>query len=301
MRTFTVFFAAALFCVVCTAQESEITTAEITELRKSPDTSNAVYVTEDDRTGTLRVSERETQNEKTQRTTSGIDSEGMIYEGMGSVDANSRSLDHKDGEIVFGKTTVTPYERPKQKTSVEAATKYDASVLDTHALALAANCEPLVAESRTAVAVVSLGDEIFVIPSEVGDLPPYPAGGGKEGLHGVDINKNCVRDDIEHYVFKKYGAEDQEKLRLNLYAHAIWLNFLLIDEISDKTAQAIARQNIKTGKCLDSILGEAEGALARGDLFAQIHNTVQRTGAYFDSQEALSGYIINSDVTGPCL
>ena len=305
MKSLTRFFAAALFCVAGTAQASEFIIVKLMELTQSSDTPKVVYANLMETTGASKAYEIENQNGREYRATSESVSEGAIEkpaEKIDSVDANNNSQNNISGdEIVFGKTTVTPYERPVQEVSVGVASKGDPSFLDTHALALASNCEPLVAESRSAAAVVSLGDEIFVIPSEVGDLPPYPAGGGIEGLHGVDINKNCVRDDIEHYVFKKYAAEDQKKLRLNLYAHAIWLNFLLIDEVSDKTAQAIARQIIKTGKCLDSTLGEAEGALARGDLFAHVHNTVQRTEAYFDSQEVLSEDIIISDVTGPCL
>jgi hypothetical protein len=273
------------------------------ESRKTPDTSNTVYmerVPSEDRVSELEELEIKTNdvilNEAGENSNN---SEGFISQGTVKENGlKDKQLKETPTGGVLTNLTSTPYTTTQAK--VEAQSNYTTDELDTHSLALAANCLSIKSAGSNGMAVVNLGDSFFVIPAKSEDLPPFPEGGGKAGVHGVDENLNCVRDDIEHYVFNKYPSKDQERLRLNLYKHSIWLNFFLINPISDKTIQGIARQDIKTGKCIDTLIGQEAGTLARGDLFAHQHNTDERTNRYFANMEVLRGFMIEEDITGPC-
>lgn len=270
-------------------------------LRTQPDSSNTVYMTSVPSgmsKSELEAAEKETLRNY-QNQTKKDDRDEVVSEGRvkSSVSKTKKLKQAADGGVL-NNLKATPYVAPQAK--VQAQSKYAGNELDTHILAISANCLPLKSAGSKGMAVVDLGDYFFAIPTKPKDLPPFPAGGGKVGVHGIDKNQNCVRDDIEHYVFNKYPRKTQEQLRLNLYKHSIWLNFFLIKPISDKSIQGISRQDIKTGRCIDSLIGEEAGVLARGDLFAHQHNTDERTNRYFENMEVLRGFMIEEDISGPC-
>jgi hypothetical protein len=294
-------FLALLALITCSNSFAEQEIKE--ESRKTPDTSNTVYMTgvpSEGRVSQLEGLEIKTneviQNEAVEDSNSSgaFISHGIVKEN----DLKDKQLKETASGGVLTNLTATPYTTLQAK--VEAQSKYGADELDIHGLALAANCIAVKSAGSKDIAVVNIGESFFVIPTKPQDLPPFPAGGGKAGVHGLDENLNCVRDDMEHYVFNKYPNKNQEWLRLNLYKHSIWLNFFLISSISDKTIQGIARQDIKTGKCIDTLIGQEAGILARGDLFAHQHNTAERTNRYFENMEVLRGFMIEEDIIGPC-
>ncbi len=292
---------ALLALIACSNSSAEQESLE--DSRKAPDISNSVYMTgvpSGDRVSQLEGLEIKTnhlnQNEAVDNSnTSGtFISQGTVkHNGL-----NAKQLKETPAGSVLTNLTATPY--ASSHSNVEAQPKYSADELDTHSLALAANCRSVKSAGSKGTAVVNIRESLFVIPTRQQDLPPFPEGGGKAGVHGVDENLNCVRDDMEHYVFNKYPNTDQERLRLNLYKRSIWLNFFLISSISDKTIQGLARQDIKTGKCIDTLIGQEAGILARGDLFAHQHNTAERTNRYFENMEVLRGFMIEEDIVGPC-
>lgn len=172
--------------------------------------------------------------------------------------------------------------------------------LDEHALRIAADCLPVDASGEIGEVIHELNENSYAVPTTPITLPPHPGPQGLSGIHGIDINADCVRDDIEHFLFELYGKKDQEHIRLRLFAHAIWLNFFLLEGISDKTAQAIALQSIKTSLCLDKTLPGAASKESRSALFAQMHNTDARTYRYFDNMKVLSGFLIKESVKPAC-
>jgi hypothetical protein len=139
-----------------------------------------------------------------------------------------------------------------------------------------------------------------VIPIQKNSLPPFPANGGKSGIHGVDVNKNCVRDDIEHYIFRQFPRKDQQLIRRYMYEYTIWLNFFLLHGISEKTVRAVSRQEIKVGLCLDKQFPEGRGDKIQNDLFAEIHNTHVRTMRYFANLKVLSGWVLEERIVAAC-
>lgn len=294
----------SIVCNPCIAQEAIISPAELAELRKNPDTSNAVIMEQG--AGEPDISLKELEGIPIEKKPGAIIIEDpnnpgtFLVEGM-SLDANRAAQRTNEGTTggIANNLIGTPYTSLEGKVSAQA--KYAGGVLDAHALALSANCNALESAGAKKTAVIELEGAFFVIPTKPGDLPANPGKAGSVGIHGVDINQNCVRDDIEHYIFNKYPNKDQERLRLNLYSHAIWLNFFLINPISEQTIQGIARQDIKTGKCIETVLGAGKGSLARKDLFAHLHNTIPRTERYFANMAVLRGFMIEENITGACL
>jgi hypothetical protein len=292
---------ALLALIACSNSSAEQESLE--DSRKAPDTSNTVYMTgvpSEGRASQLEGLEKKTNDLNQNEAVDNSNSSGTFV-SQGNIKENgleAKQLKETQAGGVLTNLTATPYATLQAK--VEAQSNYSGNELDIHGSALAANCLAVKSAGSKDMAVVNFGESLFVIPTKQHDLPLFPEGGGKTGVHGVDKNLNCVRDDIEHYVFNKYPNKDQERLRLNLYKYSIWLNFFLINPISDKIIQGISRQDIKTGKCIDTLIGQRAGTLARGDLFAHQHNTDERTNRYFENMEVLRGFMIEDDIIGPC-
>jgi hypothetical protein len=223
----------------------------------------------------------------------------QIYEVEPSLSGSqpkAQDIEKDDGRMY----TVEPdgFEVIQLKTTQTAIEKsYSSTVLDQHALRVSANCNPSDLTNDIKAAVVPLDDNIYVIPIQKNSLPPFPANGGKSGIHGVDVNKNCVRDDIEHYVFRQFPRKDQQLIRRYMYEYSIWLNFFLLQPISEQTARAVARQKIKVSLCLDKILKTDK---QQKNLFAEFHNTNARTYSYFDNLEHLNGWVLNGTTPSSC-
>lgn len=201
--------------------------------------------------------------------------------------------------IVFGEITAEP-KLFNDGLVGKTQALYTTADLDQHALRIAAHCKPSNTSGRKGVAVVPIGEEFYVLPTKPAGLPPKPGADGDATIMGTDVNKNCVRDDLEHFIFETWGKEDQKTLRLHLYAYSIWLRFYLIENISDKSIQAVERQLLITGLCMDKMLGAAEFNRAETEIFALMHNTHERTMRYFKNEELLTGFDVDTEVQPGC-
>ncbi|MFQ3246985.1 MAG: hypothetical protein ACI9SP_003639 [Arenicella sp.] len=288
------FIIISCFLNIAIAQESSLTAEKLAELRKNPDTSGTVYITEKDRIGEVQVSDKE-QGYETDKITTYEDPEnpGVFISEAQAPTKTGRST--SEG-ISFGQMKGEPMSNKALSLSYKAAL-YSGIDLDQHALRIAASCEASNTEGSRGGAVINLDDTFYVIPTSIGSLPPLPPTGGNQTIMGIDVNKNCVRDDVEHFIFKSYGSRSQRLLRQHLYTHAIWLRFYLIDGISGHSIQAVARQLLKTGLCLNKIMGIRESKEAQTEIFALMHDTDARTLRYFDNEELLTGFDI--DITAP--
>jgi len=183
----------------------------------------------------------------------------------------------------------------------QKATVYTGAILDQHAMRVAADCEAVNTEGKKAATLLPLDDELYVIPITVTGLPPMPRPDVIDRtVLGVDMNKNCVRDDVEHFIFDGYGENDQATLRKHMYEHAIWLRFYLIENISERTLNAVARQLLKTGLCLNKQMGSSEGQRAQTEIFALLHNTEARTNRYFANEDILDGFDVDINAPPGC-
>jgi len=275
---------------------------ELKEVSKNPDTSRTVYLTEENRVESSGRTEKEALEEAVNPkhtrvyehpTLTGV----IVTESYNSVEPK----DKKESGIVFGEMTITPLNEEgleKVDNTSSTPTTYSSGSLDQHALRIAAGCEESNTDGHLAVAVLPLGDELYVVPTGVASFPPIPSASVINAtVLGVDVNKNCVRDDVEHFIFEHYGAKDQAELRLHLYAYSIWLRFFLIENISKKSVYAVSRQLLKTGLCLHKIMSITESERAEIIIFARMHNTDARTRRYFDNEDKLDGFDV--DVTAP--
>ncbi len=119
-------------------------------------------------------------------------------------------------------------------------------------------------------------------------LPPDPGEKGKQTLLGIDSDNDGVRDDIQRYIYLTYSQE--EKLRLALFQIASDYQDAMLHsddpEISYENEQKLIRSHL----CLYYIKGGVHNAMSIEDaLFAEIHNTKERSRAYLEFSNSLAG------------
>lgn len=155
-------------------------------------------------------------------------------------------------------------------------------------------------------AVVPLEDNFFVIPTPERTetvqtwLPRHPGPAGNNTIHGIDRDRDCVRDDIEHYIVRKFPHAGQAKLRKYLFEYAIWLNHYLSYGLSEKTAKATRIELSKAGQCVYRILGYTRGSKEISALFAEFHNTFPRSYRYIHNLKQIAGWTTRDKVTVSC-
>lgn len=147
-------------------------------------------------------------------------------------------------------------------------------------------------------AVVDL-DTFFIIQSRAAWLPPYPKNPNST-IHGVDSDGDCVRDDIEHYIAKKYRGKGQYKLRKYLYEYAAWMDRYLISGLSVNTAKTSFNNMAAAGECISRIIGDKETVDAADDLFAKFHNTISRSKRYIENLRQTAGWTTREKITVSC-
>lgn len=132
-------------------------------------------------------------------------------------------------------------------------------------------------------------------------LPPFPENSGIDTITGIDADGDCVRDDIEHYIAKKFNQKDQQKLRKYLFEYAVWMNRFLALNISVDDAKTSSNNMAAAGECVDQILGnDSETNAILDDLFAQFHNTFPRSIRYIDNLSLLGGWTTRETITVSC-
>ncbi len=203
------------------------------------------------------------------------------------------------GDVQFGKVTVTPIPKEQSNTAIENST-FTTTQLDQHSLRRSANCEKNEASRQLGMAVVLLQDTAYTIPTKASALPPIQNTSSNNDVHGMDINKNCVRDDVEHLIFDMYPKKSHQDIRSHLYKQAIWLNFSLIKDISTKSIKVIQMQILRAGLCLYRDLEHNAAINAENRIFARIHNTDERTTRYFENKTKLAGFDVDRNTTPDC-
>ena len=139
-------------------------------------------------------------------------------------------------------------------------------------------------------AVISLDDFFVVIPIRANGLPPHPGDSGKDSIHGIDSDDDCIRDDIEHYVVGRFGEKHQKNIRKFLFDYAIWLDFFLIEGLDEESAKTSDDQKGEAGHCLVNILGYARARIELDALFSEFHNTFPRSERYIENLPKLGGW-----------
>ncbi len=141
----------------------------------------------------------------------------------------------------------------------------------------------------------------YVIQRKAEWLPPFPGSSGNDTITGIDADGDCVRDDIEHYIARKFNQKDQQKLRKYLFEYAVWMNRFLALNISVDDAKTSSNNMAAAGECVDLILGNNSDTNAiLDDLFAQFHNTFPRSIRYIDNLSLLGGWTTRETITVSC-
>ena len=146
--------------------------------------------------------------------------------------------------------------------------------------------------------VVNL-DTFFVVLGKADWLPEFP-NDPESGIHGTDADGDCVRDDIEYYIARKYGQKSQYKLRKYLYEYTVWMDHFLTNNISENTAKTAYRNMAAAGECVQRILGSKPTSVALNDLFAKFHNTWPRSDRYIDNLKQIGGWTTREDIKVSC-
>lgn len=142
-------------------------------------------------------------------------------------------------------------------------------------------------------------ESFFIIQSKALWLPKKP-NNPNGTIAGVDTDGDCVRDDIEHYIARKYGARSQYKLRKYLYEYTAWMDTFLIQNIGISAARYASNQMAEAGECVNRIIGKKAAKTAIDDLFAKFHNTFPRSWRYLDNLPRLGGWTTRENIGISC-
>ncbi len=141
----------------------------------------------------------------------------------------------------------------------------------------------------------------YVIQGAAEWLPPLPGSSGNGTIAGIDADGDCIRDDIEHYIARKFNQQSQQKLRKYLFEYTVWMNHFLTLDISVDAAKTSSNNMAAAGECVDQILGNhTETKTVLDDLFAQFHNTFPRSNRYIDNLSQLGGWTTRETITVSC-
>lgn len=139
------------------------------------------------------------------------------------------------------------------------------------------------------ISVLPLGDKAKIEAlEEIGTIPMLER---NATLEGVDDNKNGVRDDIDHYIQKKYSKKDHVSAMTQM---AISMQQSLIVDINDGIAVKKANQKVVEAiNCIyskfDRTAGDEQPANAAKIIESLTTNTKQRLLAYLAYNKALDG------------
>lgn len=167
---------------------------------------------------------------------------------------------------------------------------------------IASSCNPVeYGDSVPFLTAVVHLNGFHVIQRKAEWLPPFPENSGNDTITGIDADGDCVRDDIEDYIARKFNQIDQQKLRKYLFEYAVWMNRFLAPNISVDDAKTSSNNMAAVGECVDQILGnDSEANAILNDLFAQFHNTFPRSTRYIDNLSLLGGWTTRETITVSC-
>jgi hypothetical protein len=169
-------------------------------------------------------------------------------------------------------------------------------------IATASSCNPVeYGGSAPFLTAVAYLNGFYVIQKKAEWLPPFPGSSGNDTITGIDVDGDCIRDDIEHYIARKFNQPSQQKLRKYLFEYAVWMNRFLALNISVDDAKTSSNSMAAAGECVDQILGNhTETKTVLDDLFAQFHNTFPRSNRYIDNLSQLGGWTTRETITVSC-
>lgn len=208
-----------------------------------------------------------------------------------------------DGELLPGVTYIIPPEE------IQGASGYSEAYLQgteespvVQAFTAGIVCQPAQTDETIPYpsTIFSL-DTYFIFYHQADWLPQRPVDPDNT-IEGIDADNDCVRDDIEHYIASTFRRQEHYQLRHHLFEYAIWMGrFLEAPQITEEEAKTITRNLYGAGQCARQQMGSeysADVELKR--LFAEFHNTYDRSYRYIDNSGVLFGWVTREDVIVNC-
>lgn len=145
-------------------------------------------------------------------------------------------------------------------------------------------------------------DGYYTIVAKANWLPPRISQTESQlTIHGIDADDDCVRDDIEHYIARKYASAEQQKIRNYLFEYAVWLNQFLVSNITDDQARTVYKNLYLSARCVIQELGSSyKTDEVFDDLFAEFHDTWPRSDRYVENGTRVSGWVTREELLVRC-
>lgn len=169
---------------------------------------------------------------------------------------------------------------------------------------LTGDCNLVETGYEAAFRTIILSDINFPIPfnQQASWMPEKPGAHSDKTIEGVDLDNDCVRDDIERYIGFKYPRKDQQKHRKYLFEYAKWLGiFIKRNDWSIRTIRSISANVSKIAECVRRIHGSnANTNQLLDEIFAEFHNTFSRSFRYIENRGLLGGWAPRERLTVSC-
>ncbi len=121
-------------------------------------------------------------------------------------------------------------------------------------------------------------------------LAPMPSDYWIENtIEGKDVDGDCVRDDIERYIYNRYSGWQNISKRKYLFEYAKWLQLFLVNNLSVANAVDIRKTAFRAYGCSIGAIGSSASDVLR-DIFIELHNTKDRAIRRFERMGLVSGY-----------
>ena len=169
---------------------------------------------------------------------------------------------------------------------------------------LIGNCNTVETGNEAAfkLIIVNENNHTFPIKTRATWMPENPGNISDSTIMGIDADNDCVRDDIERYIGKKYPRKDQQRQRKYLFQYAMWLGiFLKRSDWSIFTIRSISTNISKSAECVRRIHG-IKGKVNQllDDIFAEFHNTFPRSLRYIKNRGMLGGWAPREKLSVSC-
>jgi len=195
---------------------------------------------------------------------------------------------------------------PDNKNRVAAA---DSNVI---AASISLTCNPVeygtpvtTTETVPVIAIIAAFDPPFAVKTNqtredtqttyaMGWLAPDPGFQNDLTIEGIDIDNDCVRDDIENYIYRNTPGVGNIAKRKYLFEYAKWLGaWLKSNSYSDADLKEIYKKTITASNCAgENVFLE--------DIFAEFHNTQPRIARLYDNSLNLDGWSPRNLSYGNC-
>jgi hypothetical protein len=121
-------------------------------------------------------------------------------------------------------------------------------------------------------------------------LPPDPGRAGKTTIEGIDSDGDCVRDDIEYFIARKFPNREQLMLRKHLFKLAKYLGLFLQPNMTREAAAYYSANMFVATECARREMSQVTTASKDLDMiFGKFHNTLDRSYRYIENSAQLGG------------